>query len=112
MYDHSGAGEKLRQFCSLHLAWWHNYKHASLCLWKFFAKDFFAGMHHCLFPGHPFYVSPPLSSVITQLSYVRLGYPAFREDLRKALSNENLQRHNKTVLSNLQCLCEFLIPVV
>jgi len=112
-YDKSECCKKLRQFTSVHLAWWHNYKWASRKIFEVFGKDFIAGMFHTLFPSVNFnmkYMSH--TTINTYLTYIRLAYPSFRQQLVSALRKDDLTEHARQVLMNLQSMCEFFIPVV
>ena len=55
MYDYSGIGELMRTKVFLALGLWHNFKQASLLIWKQFALDFIGPAFHCLFPGREMY---------------------------------------------------------
>ena len=46
MYDHSGIGALLRTKVFLALGLWHNFKQASLLIWKKFALDFIGPAFH------------------------------------------------------------------
>jgi hypothetical protein len=78
-----------------------------------FSNDFLGPMYHFL---HPNRIYAPdkmkLPSTSCYLSYVRLAYPTFRGHLILALQNDVLLPRQKTLLKNLQTLCEFFIPVV
>lgn len=113
MYDTSLGGRKLRTYTSLSLAWWHSYKWATTRIVQVFSNDFIGPMFHFL---HPRRVYCPdkmkLPATSTYLSYIRLAYPSFRQQLSRALQNDVLLPPQKTLLKNLQAMCEFFIPVV
>lgn len=113
MYDKSDCCVKLRKFTSVHLAWWHNYKWACKKVFEVFGNDFIAGLFHTLFPSVNFNMKfMSHTSINTYLTYIRLAYPSFRDQLAAALQNVDLPISSKTVLLNLQSLCEFFIPAV
>ena len=113
MYDKGNGGSRLKNNVIVTLGWWHTYKIASYTVYKKFSKSFFAGCYHSLFPSKPFREHPQyLSLVIEQLSYVRLAYPFFKDQLQEALDSDHLLDHSKIELMNLQSLCEFFIPTV
>jgi len=113
MYDASGCMHKFRTHTSVHLAWWHNYKWCSRKVMEIFADDFLAGVFHNLFPAHKFKINyMSHTTVSTYLSFVRLSYPIFREQLNAALANPEVEGQPKIVLTNLLYLCEYFIPVV
>lgn len=113
IYDKSGAGGKLGQYCGVSLAWWHSYKWATKKILQVFACDFFGPLFHHLFPLRKF--SPSTSSLsanATLLSYVRLAYPHFQTELANALTINTLNTKQKLLLQNLSDLCNCFIPVV
>ena len=113
MYDRSNAGLPLQRFMGVSLAWWHNYKWATRRILIVFALDFIAPMFHFLFPAREFSMMKTSHTAgTTLLSYIRLAYPAFRQQLQSALANPVLNVRQKTLLTNLMHLCEFFIPVV
>ena len=113
MYDNSGAGILLRRYTGLSLAWWHNCKWTTKLVMKVFADDFIAPMFHFLFPGKEFNVDKSRhTSNTTMLSYIRLAYPSFKEQLTSTLQDPTLSVRGKNLLTNLQSLCEYFIPTV
>ena len=113
MYDTSDAGAILRRYTGLSLAWWHSYKWCTKLIMKVFADDFIAPMFHFLFPGREFNVDKSRHTANTvMLSYIRLAYPTFKDQLSEALTQPTLSLRGKTLLTNLQSLCEYFIPTV
>jgi hypothetical protein len=113
MYDTSGAGENLRKYIGLSLAWWHNYKWVAKRIIIVFSNDFFGPMFHYLYPTAVWRPKKlRLSVASTYLQYVRLAYPAFQASLRRALGRGINTPRQRRILTNLQQLCEFFIPVV
>ena len=113
MYDRSGAGHRLRDYMGVSLAWWHNYKWATKRLLIVFNLDFIAPFFHFLYPSKQFDVMKiSHTSATTYLSYIRLAYPRFRNNLKTALDDPVLLPRQRAILQNLFDLCEFFIPVV
>lgn len=113
MYDRSGGGERLRTYAGCSLAWWHSYKWATKRIMIVYASDFIAPFFHYLFPDRQFDASKcSHTSATTLLSYIRLAYPQFRTFLQQQLAKPTITIKQRTILQNLQHLCEFFIPVV
>lgn len=114
MYDKSGGGVKLRKFMGVSLAWWHNYKWASNKIWSVFSVEFIAPLFHHLFPSKQFRVDKASHSQITTiLSYIRLSYPSFKDKLDALMETSDMMTvRQRSLLQNLQDLCEYFIPVV
>jgi len=113
MYDRTGAGSQLRKYTICSLAWWHSYKWATKQIIKVFASDFIAPWFHHLWPEREFShtkASHPANS--TYLSYIRLAYPTFRGELERVMALDGHNLRQKTLLTNLNDLCQFFIPVV
>lgn len=109
----SNAGKFLRERVVSVLGFWHVYKHCTFAIWENYAVSFITGLCHELFPSAPFKLKPRhLSSAATVLSYIRLSYPNFRDELMAALRTPDLSPASKIHLINLKALCEFYIPVV
>ena len=97
---------------SVNLAWWHTYKHASLLIWKRFAKTISAPMWHELYPNSIFPINPSrLVGVTTHLMYLFLAYPKFKADLDR-LKELDLAPRFEAFRKDLVFLFEFAIPVV
>lgn len=112
LYDKSNAGQHLRKYVGVSLAWWHNYKWASFRIMTVFGSDFIGSCFHALFPDRAFDVSKmSFSSVCTILSYIRLSYASFQDDLSSALTGD-INMRAKQLLTNLQLMVEYFIPVV
>jgi hypothetical protein len=112
MYDHSGIGALLRSKVFLALGLWHNFKQASLLIWKRFALDFIGPAFHCLFPGRDMYIQPKLANVTTILTFMRLSYPSWRKDLMDLRDRPDLPDQSANHVHNLTMLMDFLIPTV
>ena len=113
MYDQSNATVQLRKYCGVSLAWWHSYKWATKMIMTVFATDFIAPLFHHLFPYNEFNVEKmSLPSHTCILTYIRLSYPSFRQQLIDAKNRGGLNIRCQTLLENLFNLCEFFIPVV
>ena len=113
MYDLSGCGKLLRRYTALSLAWWHNHKWATRQIVRVFGCDFIIPLFHHLFPDKGFILDKiKHSALTTYITYIRIAYPKFRKELSVALKRLGLNTHQKTILTNLQDMCEFFIPVV
>lgn len=113
MYDRSGGGARLRTYAGCSLAWWHSYKWATKRILIVYASDFIAPLFHYLFPTRQFDSNKcSHTAATTILSYIRLAYPRFNTPLQEQLSNPTISVRQRTILQNLQHLCEFFIPVV
>jgi hypothetical protein len=97
------------------MGFWHIYKHASKSIYEIYANSFIAGCFLTLFPAAQFRARTRyLSSIVTVLSYIRLSYPMFRDQLIEALDDDDddMFASSKIHLNNLQALCEYIIPAV
>lgn len=112
MYDHSGIGSVLRQKVFLALGLWHNFKQASLLVWKAFALTFIGPAYHCLFPGRDMYMQPKLVHITTILTMIRLSYPAWHGVLQRLRDRRDLPEVSVNHVHNLSMLLEFFIPTV
>ena len=113
MYDKSNSGIHLRKYVHASLALWHNYKWASAKLLQVFGRDFIAPLFHQIFPDRSIDISSMSHSMIsTLLSYMRLSFPSFRDDLKNQYENANHGSLKWTQLNNMWHLLEYFIPVV
>ena len=113
MYDQSNAAKKLRECCGVSLAWWHSFKWATKMIMRVFATDFIAPLFHELFPFNEFSVDKMgLPSQTCILTYIRLAYPSFRDQLSQTRNRGDLSIRNQALLDNLFHLCEFFILTV
>ena len=113
MYDRSGAALRLRKYMGVSLALWHSHKWATKKIMQVFGKDLIAPMFHHLFPDREY--APEKMKLPAQnnyLTFIRLAYPTFREQLNTSLSRRDLTTRQRHVLQNLSDLCEFFIPAV
>jgi hypothetical protein len=113
MYDQSQRAAKLKMYTGVSLAWWHSYKWATTKIMQVFGKDIIGPMFHHLFPNKEFSVAKmKLPALTTYLTFIRLAYPAFKEQLHTATGRADLTVRQQTVLQNMTDLVEFFIPVV
>lgn len=113
MYDQSDRAHNLRKYTGVSLAWWHSYKWATAKIMVVFGKDFIGPMFHQLFPTKEYAPTKmKLPAMTTYLSYIRLAYPSFRQQLLDLLGRGDLSVRQRTYLTNLRDLCEYFIPVV
>ena len=113
MYDQSDRAYNLRKYTGVSLAWWHSYKWATAKIMVVFGKDFIGPMFHQLFPTKEYAPTKmKLPAMTTYLSYIRLAYPSFRQQLLDLLGRGDLSVRQRTYLTNLRDLCEYFIPVV
>ena len=113
MYYKSNVGQHLRKYIGVHLAPWHNYKWASIMIIKIFGRDFIGPFFHRLFPNHAFDMNKmKFPAVCTLLSYMRLSYPSFRDQLMEAKNTDGLSVRATTLLNNMWSMFEYFIPVV
>jgi hypothetical protein len=114
MYNKRGGGKEFAKYNSTNLAWWHNYKHASLLIWKRFAAPIMAPLWHLLYPNSIFQIQPArLTSVTTHLMYLFYAYPHFKKQLDSCDDQDlDLAPRYKAMKDDLVFLFEFAIPVV
>ena len=113
MYDASDAGINLRRYTGVSLAWWHTFKWCTKMIMQVFANDFIAPMFHFMFPTREYSVKKQRHTPnMVYLSYIRLAYPSFKEELAAALAQNTIAVRKKVLLQNLQSLCEYFIPAV
>ena len=79
-----------------------------------FGPDFFAPLFHRLFPDREFSARKmSVPSATALLSYVRLSYPAVKQQLEDAIKlGHGIQPNQMALLKNLQDLFEYFIPIV
>ena len=112
MYNKRGGGEEFAKYNSVNLAWWHNYKHASLLIWRRFAPTIFGPLWHTLYPNSIFPIKPSrLTGVTTHLMYLFYAYPKIKAKLDE-LANQDLAPRFDALRADLVFLFEFAIPVV
>ena len=91
MYDRSGCGANLRKYVSVSLALWHNFKWCSYRLCEVFQADFFAPCYHSILPDTEFNLKVmKMPSITTLMSYMRLAYPKFQQQLLLARQDEDI----------------------
>jgi len=96
---------------------WHAYKQVCSVIWDHWAERVFAPLFHHLIPNANFRRSARLSSIATFMTYVRLAYPSFKTQLKRATlyhKRRNGQRDKVATsqLRDMRKLFEFFIPVV
>ena len=115
LYDPSGVGSDMRSWMVLTLGTWHPYKQANKLIWLHWDKRIFAPLFHDLIPQSNFFQGARLVTQATYLTYVRLAYPSFKNELKEAIASceeGGVRRVELSHLKDLQRLCEFFIPVV
>ena len=113
MYDRSGCGVNLRKYVSVSLALWHNFKWCSYRLCEVYQADFIAPCYHSILPDTEFNLKlMKMPSITTLMSYMRLAYPKFQQQLIMARREQNLTPRSRNLLTNLYHLFEFFIPIV
>ena len=113
MYDKSGHGRFLRKYVHLSLALWHNFKWASSRIIQVFGRDFIAPLFHQIWPDRMIDIkNMSHSATTTILSYMRLSYPSFKNELKEQMQTDNLSNPKTILLRNLWYLMEYFIPVV
>lgn len=113
MYDDSDRAYNLRKYTGVSLAWWHSFKWATAKIMVVFGKDIIAPMFHHLFPTSEYAPAKmKLPAMTTYLSYIRLAYPSFRQQLLDLRARGDLSDRQEIWLDNLKDLCEYFIPVV
>lgn len=114
---------------------WHTYQHAHRLIWQEFRQTFLAPAFFSVCPGKVLFFAPKLQESSTFLSWLRLAYPDFRDELLQAVATSRNQ-YRDTMLSyaqhikerkesmpavtraryvhlcNLLYLFEFVVPVV
>ena len=134
LYSYTGLA-KMRHDLFLMLGFWHPYNYAHIALWTEFRSTFLAPAFFSLFPTHKLLRRPPLVQSAAFLTWLRLAYPTFRDQLvtqLQSLKKQMLQfdvelvdiigtggskqpnpyRHRYIHLLNLQSLFEYAIPVI
>jgi hypothetical protein len=111
-YDTSGGGKEFRKTFGLTMGWWHCYKQANIAVWKFACAHFLGPMFHALHPGSKLRASPKLITIASFFSWIRLAYPTFQKQLKRAIADPTVTINNLRHLKNLRTLCEYFIPTV
>ena len=114
MFDASGCGRTMRDWFNVQLGTWHIYKQANTVVWSHWASRVFAPLFHELIPEANFTKTAKLTTIATFLTYVRLAYPHFRQQLDDAIAS-TFERKDLVAgshLRDLKKLCQFFIPVV
>ena len=97
----------------LNLAYWHTYKQAVKMIWKYFANTIWAPLWHRMYPGSKFNVcNPSPQEASMHIVYMARAYPRFKDELENAIASDGLKDASKSMLLNIQFLCEFAIPAV
>ena len=115
MYDNSEVGKPYRSWCCVQLGTWHSYKQACTVVWGHWAARVFAPLYNFLINNANFRKKARLTTIARFLTYVRLAYPFFRQELKDTISEvraANLDNVAKTQLYDLTKLLVYFIPVV
>jgi len=117
LYDKSDVGLPMRSWLCLSFGTWHAYKQVCSVIWDHWSERVFAPLFHHLIPNANFRRSARLSSIATMMNYVRLAYPSFKEQLKRATRYHKRRSaaQDKVATSHLRDLrklFEFFIPVV
>lgn len=111
------AGEPLRKFISISLAWWHSMKHAVHKVWNEFALEIWAPMWHQLYPSSLFRIKGQHpSDEILHMLYAAHAYDTrLKPILMKMAHASELAKYSETnavMVKDLVFLFEFAIPSV
>ena len=114
MYDKNNAGQHLRRHVGVSLAWWHSYKWATFRICVVFGSDIIGPLFHNLFPQRSYDVKlMSFPAATSLLSYMRLAYPAVRNELNAAIAlGSSVNKSCIVLLNNMRDLMEYFIPVV
>ena len=117
LYDKSDVGRPMRSWMCLTFGTWHAYKQVCSVIWDHWSERVFGPLFHHLIPNANFRRTARLSSIATFMTYIRLAYPSFKNQLRTATLYHKCRSasNDKVALSHLRDLrklCEFFIPVV
>ena len=117
IYSESAPMADAKSWFAPTLGLWHSYKQGNIEVFRLYSNDILMGLHFRMTPGQPFYLKKKkLSPILMILSWIRLAYPRFREDLMSAIAS--MEADNSTAragyrhLKNIKFLCEWYIPVV
>ena len=105
----------MRGWLCVNLGTWHVYKQANSVIWKHWAGRVFAPLFYDLIPDANFNKNATLTTIVTFLTYVRLAYPSFRQQLEDTLCRMRVVDADPigvSQLRDLKRLLEFFIPVV
>jgi hypothetical protein len=111
-YGPTGLSGDMKTYTSLWMSFWHSYSNASKRLWSTASLSIFAPMWHHLYPDSTFPHNAKLRLITQHLLYLTMAYADFKEDLDKALKDDNLRGWKRTLLTNLNNMIRFFIPVV
>ena len=138
LYCYSGMST-IRHDLFLCFGLWHPYSYAHIALWDQFRHTFLGPAFFALFPDQRLLRRPKLVQSATFLTWLRMAYPAFREQLKAAIgkvqasmilwererirsirqglgldrkSTSNPFRAPYVHLRNLETLFEFCIPCI
>ena len=114
MYDKNNSGQHLRRHVGVSLAWWHSYKWATFRICVVFGSDIIGPIFHNLFPQRSYDVKlMSFPAATSLLSYMRLAYPAVRNELNAAIAlGSSVNKSCMVLLNNMRDLMEYFIPVV
>jgi len=117
VYSKSAPMAEAKSWFAPTLGLWHSYKQGNIEVFRLYQQDILMGLHFKMTPGQPFYLQKKkLSPILMMLSWIRLAYPSFRDDLKSAITdmeaNNSTSRAGYRHLKNIEFLCEWFIPVV
>ena len=101
----------------LTLGTWHPYKQANVLVWQHFAQRWLGPLVNYIDPGSNFSKKSKLHTISTWLTYIRIAYPLFKDQLESAIvtASDNYFQGKPFVLKylkELHQLVEFFIPTV
>ena len=105
----------MRQWLYVTLGIWHPYKQPCQVVWETFLPRVFGRLFNEIVPNANVFKSPKLKHQVTFMSYCRLAYPHFKEQLADAMAKARRdveQPERFDYLEDLHDLLEFFIPVV
>jgi hypothetical protein len=95
------------------LGTWHILKQGHAVVWALGSKTFFQPLFLALVPGAKWFNKGiKLRSQMNWMSYARLSYPGFKQQLKDALAHPMINHKSRVILQNLQTLMEVCIPIV
>jgi hypothetical protein len=112
IYDRGGVGKAFGGRVHVSLGLWHNYKHANLLIYKFFARSFFAPLFHSIWPGVTFYATGKLTQISQIFTWLRMSYPSWKDALEEVVRDRETPRNSRGHARNIQLLMEFFTPTV
>jgi hypothetical protein len=117
IYSKNAAMAGTRSWFAPSLGCWHSYKQGNIQVFRAFRHEFLAQLHFEMFPAQPWFANlARLPKLVLLFSWIRLAYPAFRQNLKDAITqmrlNEESTKAGYVHLKNLEFMCEWCIPLV